>query len=67
MNTFRKTTLPSLLLLAALAGTGCADDALSAQADFGSPRSLALSGQNLFVAATDAVSGSIKLTKVKQL
>lgn len=54
MNTFRKTTLPSLLLLAALAGTGCADDALSAQADFGSPRSLALSGQNLFVAATDA-------------
>lgn len=54
MNTFRKTTLPCLLLLAALVGTGCADDALSAQADFGAPRSLALSGQNLFVAATDA-------------
>ena len=42
------------LLIAAMAwASGCSDDSLSARADFGAPRSLALSGQNLFVAATD--------------
>lgn len=55
MKDFRNTSMPLFLLLfAALSSTGCSDDSLSARAEFGAPRSLALSGQNLFVAATDA-------------
>lgn len=55
MNIFRNTS-PSLfcLLIAALGTLACSDDTLSARADFGAPRSLAFSGQNLFIAATDA-------------